>query len=46
MGIINNFVAIVVALTIAQMYVEEEVKCIAREMIDRIFDPGSSNGLN
>ncbi len=45
-GFSDDLSAIAAALIMAQMYVDEEVKRKARETIDRIFGPGSSDGLD
>lgn len=45
-GFSDDLSAIAAALIMAQMYVDEEVKRKAREMIDSIFGPGTSDGLD
>ncbi len=45
-GFTDDLAAVVAALVMAQMYVDEEVKRQAREAIDRIFGAGTSDGLD
>ncbi len=45
-GFSDDLAAIVAALVMAQMYVDEEVKRQARETIDNIFGKGTSAGLD
>ncbi|MBR4195373.1 MAG: DUF1232 domain-containing protein [Synergistaceae bacterium] len=45
-GFTDDLAAIAAALIMAQMYVNDEVKRQAREMIDSIFGPGTSDGLD
>ena len=45
-GFTDDLGAIVAALMLAQMYVDEEVKRKARETIDNIFGKGTSDGLD
>ena len=45
-GFSDDLAAIVAALVLAQMYVDEDVKRQAREAIDSIFGPGTSAGLD
>lgn len=45
-GFTDDLAAVVAALVMAQMYVDEEVKRLAREAIDRIFGAGTSDELD
>ena len=45
-GFSDDLGAIIAALLLAQMYVDEEVKRQAREAIDNLFGPGTSEGLD
>ncbi len=45
-GFSDDLAAIVAALVMAQMYVDEEVKRKARETINNLFGPGTSDGLD
>ncbi len=45
-GFSDDLGAIIIALVLAQMYVDEEVKRQAREAIDNLFGPGTSEGLD
>lgn len=45
-GFSDDLAAIVAALVMAQMYVDDEVKRLAREKIDDIFGAGTSAGLD
>ena len=45
-GFTDDLAAVVAALVMAQMYVDEEVKRQAREAIDRIFGAGTSDELD
>lgn len=45
-GFSDDLAAIVAALVMAQMYVDENVKRQAREAIDNIFGAGTSEGLD
>ena len=45
-GFSDDLAAIVAALVMAQMYVDDEVKRQARETIDNIFGKGASAGLD
>ena len=45
-GFSDDLGAIIIALVLAQMYVDEEVKQLAREAIDNLFGPGTSEGLD
>ena len=45
-GFTDDLAAVVAALIMAQMYVDEEVKRQARETIDNLFGEGSSEGLD
>ncbi len=45
-GFTDDLAAVVAALVMAQMYVDEKVKRQAREAIDRIFGAGTSDELD
>ena len=45
-GFGDDLVAITAALVIAQAYVDEEVKRKARDKLDDLFGPGTSDGLD
>ena len=45
-GFSDDLGAIIIALVLAQMYVDEEVKRQAREAIDNLFGPGTSEDLD
>ena len=45
-GFSDDLGAIIAALVLAAMYVDEEVKRLAREAIDNLFGPGTSEGLD
>ena len=45
-GFSDDLGAIIAALVLAAMYVDEEVKRLAREAIDNLFGPGTSEDLD
>ncbi|MBQ9419791.1 MAG: DUF1232 domain-containing protein [Synergistaceae bacterium] len=45
-GFSDDLAAIIAALVMASMYVDEEVKRKAKEVVDRFFGPGTSKDLD